>query len=248
MCTRRCIVSICSVLFSAGVASARPPVEPQELAPTESDIDMVGDVDGKYLAPQKVLADTVWIADWSFDTFGPCDATGWAHVDNHIRNDGSHYWHIESTAFSGVRTIVGQSAGLGYHNNSCCEDLSGYDNDWYYGIRMTYQGAATLSFDYLVDSETASDFVQIETDSACASFERVDYINAPGRNAASYRIVLFHTSGYNGPPSNSGSAHVGNQALADYGAGTHCVYISFVADGAYSPCDGIIPTTLGEGA
>jgi hypothetical protein len=235
-----------SLVLAAGTASARPASELHQLAPTETDVDVVGDVDGTQPTVQKALQDTVWIADWSFDTLGPCDGTDWVHVDNHILNDGSHFWHIEPTAFSGVRTITGQSAAVGYHNNSCCEDLNGYDNDWYYGIRMTYQGAATLSFDYLVDSESGFDFFQVETDSACASFTRVNYTTAPSRNAASYRTVLFKTSGYNGPPGNGGSAHLGNQALSNYGVGTHCVYISFLSDGGYSPCGGDNATSMGE--
>jgi flagellar hook capping protein FlgD len=245
-CTIACI---CSFGFAVGVASARPAAEVHQVAPEEADVDIVGDVDHRDAAPEKVLADTVWIADWSFDTGSPCAATGWVHVDNHIQNDGTNYWHLEPTAFNGVRTITGQSAAVGYHNNTCCEDPNGYDNDWYYGIRMTYRGAATLSFDFLVDSESGFDFVQVETDSACASFGRVDLYAAPSRpTAASYRAVVFDLSGYNGPPGNTGISHVGNQALTNYGAATHCAYITFFSDAGYSPCDGVYPTTLGEGA
>ena len=38
------------------------------------------------------------------------------------------------------------------------------------------------------------------------------------------------------------------KALTNYGAGTHCVFISFFADGLFSPCDGDNPTTMGEAA
>src|SRR5262245_65491238 len=95
-----------SFLLAASAASARPTVELQQWAPTDADAGVVGDVDGTQPAPQKVLQDTVWIADWTFDTLGPCDGTGWVHVDNHIRNDGSNYGHIDPTAFSGLRTIT----------------------------------------------------------------------------------------------------------------------------------------------
>ena len=32
--------------------------------------------------------------------------------------------------------------------------------------------------------------------------------------------------------------------LADYGAGAHCAYISFIADGGWSPADGLQPSLL----
>jgi hypothetical protein len=243
---RRSIGWTGGLLLAVGVASARPPAELHELATPESDVDIVGDADGAHPAPQKVLQDTVWIADWSFDTGGACDATSWMHVDNRILNDGSNYWHLEPTGFNGVRTITGQAAAVGYHDNTCCEDLNGYANDWYYGIRMTYQGAATLSFDYLVDSEPGFDFILVETDSACASFTRVNYNTAPQNNAMFYRHVLFQNTGYNGPPGNAGTAHVGNLALTNNGTGTHCVYITFLSDGGVSPCDGEMATSLGE--
>ena len=35
---------------------------------------------------------------------------------------------------------------------------------------IEYTGSGSLSFDYLIDTEGGFDFIQIETDSACASY------------------------------------------------------------------------------
>ncbi|HZM15666.1 MAG TPA: hypothetical protein VFE28_06660, partial [Candidatus Krumholzibacteria bacterium] len=135
----------------------------------EVEVDLIGDVDGTNPAPQKALQDTVWIADWTFDTGAPCSEAGWTHVDNHILNDGVQYWHLE-TGFTTATGMAGNSFAVGYHGNVCCTDSDGYDNDWYQGIRITYTdvggaGTPTLSLDYIVDSEAGFDFLNIETDS-----------------------------------------------------------------------------------
>jgi len=231
----------CSLLLVTGIAFARPAGQVQQIAEPELESGVIGDVDGLNPAPQKVLQDTVWIADWSFDTGAPCSETGWTHVDNHILNDGSNYWHIE-TGFVTATGMTGNSAAVGYHNNNCCEDVDGYDNDWYQAIRMTYTGAATLSLDYIVDSEAGYDFLQIESDSACASFERVDFNTDPSGTPAAFRTLEDAADGL------LTNGEWNALALSNYGAGTHCVYIAFFADGGFAPCDGLQPTTIGEAA
>jgi hypothetical protein len=233
---------LCSLLLVAGVASARP-AQLHEIAAPETDVDLVGDVDGTNPAPQKVLQDTIWIADWSFDGGAPCSSTGWLHADNHILRDATQYWYITGS-YTGVRTITGNAAAVGYVNNTCCEDLNGYDNDWYYGIRIPYAGAGTVHFDFLVDSESGFDFLSVESDSACASFDRVNYVAAPQNNAQFYRKNNIQFSGLN---NTTGTAHV-DQALTNYGVGTSCCWISFFADGGFSPCDGDNATSIGAGA
>ena len=222
------------------VADARPPAQPPELAPSVDEEDRVGDVDGTQAAPQKALQDTLWIADWSFDTGAPCNAAGWTHVDNYVLNDGAIHWHMEDR-FDGQGGIEGTAAAVGYHANACCSLADGYDNDWYQAIRLFYTGAATLSFDYLLDSEDGFDFLQVETDSACASFARLDFDLSPLSYAGWYRTFRAHESGL----TTDGSFTT--LSLSSYGGGTHCVYIAFFSDGGFSPCDGEQPTTLGEG-
>jgi hypothetical protein len=188
--------------------------------------------------PSTVLQDTTWIADWSFDSGAPCVDAGWVNVDNRILNDGSLYWDVVAD-FGGTGGIVGNAAVLGYQNNVCCEDVDGYNNDWYQAIRIDYTGAGSLSFDYLVDSESGFDFLQIEEDSACASFSLVDFSVDPSMDPESFRNVLYTDSGYN----LAGS--VSSLAVTDFGVGS-CIYIAFFSDAGSSPCDGLWPTTLGR--
>ncbi len=230
---------LCSLLLAAGIVFAHSAADRQQIAVPQFEPGVVGDVDGVNPSPQKALQDTVWIADWSFDTGAPCSEAGWTHVDNHILNDGANYWHIE-TGFTTPSGVTGKSAAVGYHGNVCCTDADGYDNDWYQAIRITYTGAATISLDYIVDSEAGYDFLQIETDSACASFGRVDLVADPSATAAAFRSVEGEADGLR---TNGEWICL---ALTDYGAGTHCVYVSFFSDAAFSPCDGNQPTTVGE--
>ena len=235
------VLSFCLVvppLPWVGDAEARPPSQPPELAPSAEEEDLVGDVDGTQTAPQKALQDTIWIADWSFDTGSPCSAAGWTHVDNHVLNDVVVYWHMEG-GLSGAGGIMGTAAAVGTHGNLCCSVPDGYDNDWYQAIRLLYTGAATLSFDYRVDSEAGFDFLRVESDSGCASFARVDYRLHPLWDALSFRTEEAQASGLvNGSFT--------NLDLPGYGAGSNCVYIAFFSDGGFSPCDGDQPTTIGE--
>ena len=230
----------------AGAALARPASRVQRLATPNVEVDRVGDVDGTNPAPQKALQDTVWIANWDFDSgFSSCSGTGWTHVDNHILNDGANYWHIE-TGFNTATGMAGNSFAVGYHANVCCVDADGYDNNWYQAIRIPYAdvgGAAhpTVSLDYIVDSEIDFDFLQIETDSLCSSFARVDYDSDPTGAAFLFRTLEDQVDGLNT------NGELNNLALSEYGPGTHCLYIAFFADGGFSPCDGFQPTTVGEG-
>jgi len=211
-----------------------------QLAMPEVEVDVVGDRDGTFPVPQKALQDTIWIADWSFDSAIPCMSPGWTVVDNRILNDGMVHWRIAAD-HTGVGGISGNAATLGYQDSPCCTAPDGYDNDWYQAIRMTYTGPATLSLAYLLDSEPGSDFLRIETDSACTSFDRLDYATAPNRTSASYRTLELADSGLD----LAGS--IQNEPLTDFGPGTHCVYIAFLSNVENSPCDGMHPGTLGAG-
>ena len=44
-------------------------------------IDRVGHADGSIPQTRKVMEDTVWIADWSFDIGTECTDVGWEAVD-----------------------------------------------------------------------------------------------------------------------------------------------------------------------
>ena len=250
---RRCFVPevcfrlpFCLLLLVAGTALARPAGQAQQVSAPDVEVDLVGDVDGTNPLPQKALQDTIWIADWSFDHGASCTEAGWTHVDNHIRNDGVQYWHIE-TGFTTATGMTGNSFAVGYHGNVCCVDADGYDNDWYQGVRITYTdvggaGTPTLSLDYIVDSEAGFDFLNIETDSLCLSYARVNFITAPNRAPANYRKLKGQADGLNT------NGEFNAVALDEYGPGSHCVYIAFFADGGFSPCDGDQPTTVGEAA
>ena len=213
----------------------------------EVEVDRVGDVDGTAPEPQKAMQDTVWIADWNFDVgFSSCNGTGWTHVDNHILNDGVSYWHIE-TGYETAAGMTGKSFAVGYHGSVCCADADGYDNNWYQGIRIPYTDRGgplnpTVSLDYIVNSEPEFDFLQIETDSLCLSYARVDFIADPNGSASAYRTVELSADGLN----TNGEWNA--IPLSEYGPGTHCLYISFLSDVGFSPCDGAYPTTVGEAA
>jgi hypothetical protein len=117
----------------------------------------------------------------------------------------------------------------------------GYANNWYQGLSIQYSGDKLLVFDLLLDTEDNFDFLQVETDSACASFGRVDYDIDPQGYSAAFRDLVWSTSGYD-----ISTARTDTLELSGYGSGdTHCVYVVFLADGSYSPADGLQPTTLG---
>jgi hypothetical protein len=138
------ILSVLAIhFFSTDSARARPEAakpadQPHEIVTPDVDVGSGWESE----SPQKTLADTLWIASWSFDaSTGHCTDTGWQKVDNYIRNDGSLYWSV-GAEFGGVGGINGKAATLGYSNNVCCAQISGYDNDWYQGIRLHYSGSA----------------------------------------------------------------------------------------------------------
>src|SRR5262245_8553238 len=190
-------------------------------------------------APQKALQDTVWAATWTMNSAPQsCVSTGWVTVDNRILNDAALWWSV-APDLSGIGGISGNAALLGYVNDVCRTNSDGYANDWYQAIRITYTGAALLTFNYVLDSEAGGDFLRVESDSLCSSFVRVNYTSAPDKGAAAYRTVHFSNSGLNL------SGTVSALALPSYDPGTDCVYIAFFSDGAVSPADGA-PTTLGR--
>ena len=82
------------------------------------------------------------------------------------------YWEV-AAGFGGLGSIAGSAAIVG-NLDLCCEQVGGYANDWYQAIRIEYSGSGTIQFDYALDSETGFDFLTIEADSNCASFDRVE--------------------------------------------------------------------------
>jgi hypothetical protein len=221
------------------VATGRPlPVALQE---AEVHVDVVGD---RYVAPRKAAQDTIWIADWSFDDGGPCNADGWETLDGRILNDGRVYWDADNAGYDGMGAIVGEAAVLGSHDLCwACPPLpgsvDGYDNDWYQAIRIEYSGRSFLSFDFLLDSEFGFDSLRVEIDPGCASFEQVDLDVDPSKPAVAFRVFEFGEAGLNL------SGRVESLELPDFGTSeVHCAYIAFLSDGAFSPADGLQPTTL----
>jgi hypothetical protein len=193
----------------------------------------VGDPGGVGRAA-KTLADTLWIADWSFDSGGGCDAAGWTKYDNHILKDGSNYWSV-STAYTGSGLIVGDAAVLKRHD-PCWSSPDGYGNFWDYSLVVRYRGATHLTFDYEMDSEPGYDFLRVEADSACASNDRVNYTSTPGKGPSDYRVLLYSDSGRS-----DGTVSVD---LPDFGVAgsTHCAYLRFVSDPGGSQADGMFST------
>jgi hypothetical protein len=231
-------VTFCSCLLLAGIVLAKP-IGIQHSAATQANEqqDVIGDVDGTAPAAGKVLADTVWIADWTFDNGAPCNESGWVKYDNRILNDGSNYWVVDNR-FAGTGGIVSKAAILSRHTLTWPTD--GYGNNWDYSIILKYKGAgSTLSFKYLSDSEPGFDFVTVEADSAGASESRVNYGTNPKALPEDFRSSLITAvSGL----VNNGS--VASLALPDFGVPltTHEAYIRFEADGGYSDEDGNYPT------
>ena len=193
---------------------------------------------------QTASGDTVWIADWTFDLpGGGCDGSGWTKLDNRILNDGSNYWTVDAR-FDGTGGITGQAAILSKHDLLWAEH-DGYGNDWDYSIVCQYRGTgATLSFDFLSDSEPTFDFVRVEADSAGASEVRTDFALNPKLTAEDFRDLLVQFDGLHSPGVVSGLV------LPDYGvpAATHEVYIRLTSDGGYSDEDGLYPSAWGAGA
>lgn len=231
----RMALMVCSWMAMVSMVSAAPLYLPQQTEAHE-------DRDPRIAAPPtKASQDTIWIADWTFDSGGTCDDTGWTRIDNRIQADGIIPWQVNTT-FHGTGNIVDDAAVVGRHD-LCWVIPDGYGNNENSAIRMEYTGDTFLSFDFLVDSEGGFDFLQVETDSACASFSQVDYMIDPVRNAASFRDVLWMESGLH----LNGS--LDSLSLSGYGtAQTHCLYVTFLSDAAFSTCDGLQPPFLGVAA
>jgi len=220
---------LCGLLLIANVVIAKS-VEQKSFSVIETETDL-GNADGTTPVAGKVLQDTIWIADWTFDP--SCTSPGWVKFDERIINDGTNYWSL-GTAYAGAGggTITGRAAILKKHD--LCWSDDGYGNNWDYSLILKYSGAtATLAFKFVADTEAGFDFVKVEGDSLGLSEARVDYNVDPAGVPSALRDELLSNDG----DLNAGVT-VAPIALPDYGAGIHEVYIRFTADGAVSPEDG----------
>ena len=128
-----CLFCLCVPTASARPTGVGPADRRQEIVTSDTDLGVVGDPSAAYPAVGKTLADTIWIASWTFDAqAGSCTDAGWQKIDNHILNDGRIYWSV-GPGFGGMGGVVGTAAQLGYTGNVCCAEPDGYDNDWYQG-------------------------------------------------------------------------------------------------------------------
>jgi hypothetical protein len=239
------------LLVSAPLAFARP-VQVHELT-TDDDVDRVG---GAAVRVSKAVGDTIWIADWSFDpgcTNAFSDAwtageqvPGWLRSDNRILSDGNVYWHVRDSFAGALVDTLGAGAGddafitgnaaVLTHHDLCWGFPDGYGSSWYQAICIRYVGDSLLDFDVLVDTEEGFDFLLVQTDSACASASRLDYSIDPNGTRSDFIEDVETVSGLVG-------VHYEDIALDAYGtADTHCVYIGFREDGAFSQEDGLQPT------
>ena len=240
----RLVGSLCALALAAGAAVAKPSAIPQNFAPVDiGETGLVGDLDGSHPMPAKALNDTIWIADWTFDApGGGCDDTGWVKMDNRILNDGSNYWWI-GTDFNGTNGIVNRAAILS--TNDLCGSWSGYGSNWDYSIICKYRGpGATLSFNFVSDSEPGFDFLKVQADSAGGSEALVNYaVDPTTKSAAVFREELLVFSGL------QATSSVSALVLPDFGqpSVTHEVYLNFVSDGAYDDEDGVYPSHWGAG-
>jgi len=187
-------------------------------------------------AAGKMLGDTIWIADWSFDAAdGSCDGTGWVKYDNRILNDGSNYWQVTTDY---APPLTGFAAALRKHD--LCAPCHGYGESWDYSLVLEYSGPnATLTFTFIGDTEPGFDFLTVEADSLGLSEARVNYSVDPIGTPSALREVLLVQSGANLAP-----VTVESLALPDYGPNTHEVYIRFNSDGAFDCDDGDYPSAL----
>jgi len=222
------LAALCVAMLLTDAVAAKP-AQQHLLVSETGEVDAVGDIDGTAPAPSKVLGDTIWIADWTFDSGALCTSAGWVTVDNHILNHGENYWAVDNRFDNLGSVITGRAAILSKH------DLCwvGYGNDWDFAIILKYSGAgATLTFNKSADSEPRYDFVTVESDSLGLSEARANLCTNPRAVASSFRTVLALSDGLD-----AGST-VGPLALPNCGAGTHEVYIRFRSDGSSSDEDG----------
>ena len=239
LCVR---VGLCCTALLAPVHAAPTSGPIYIAAPDLGEVDVVGEIGADGL-PQKAQQDTVWIADWSFDSGSGCTSAGWVVWDNRILNvhNDAEYWHVDNRFAGQGGVIANRAAILSKHDLCWAQDGYGNDND--FSIILKYSGAsATLKFDKASDSEPGFDFVRIECDSLGLSESRANPSQNPAaKSPAAYRVSLFSTEGFD-----PGST-VGPVPLRDFGPGVHEVYIRFVSDGAFSDEDGDYPTALEAG-
>jgi hypothetical protein len=208
--------------------AARQTIEQPTLVVTLEEPDVVSDgALGLLPTVSKTLQDTIWLADWDFETGpGACVSTGWMHYDNRVLNDGGLYWST-SPAFDALPGIDGRAAVLrGFR--SCWAD-TGYGNDWDQSLRLNYSGTASLSFDFALDTDT-NDFMTIEADSGCAS-------------QTTYRLTKVPTQLRTHLPSATstwGGDYVAQHVSVNlpFSAIQTCVYIRFSSDFEGSDQDG----------
>ena len=118
-----CLCALLLLVHGAASAPIEPPLQFTDVG--EQAPDIAGDPGGSPALARKAAADTVWIADWSFDGAGGCTSAGWTQYDYRILNgggnqsglevDGHPVWTI-SSVYSGQGGIVGNYANLGIHN------------------------------------------------------------------------------------------------------------------------------------
>lgn len=78
-----CACLCASTLMAAGSATQSTTSQGRKFASALTNVDAVGDVEGRGPAPRTATLDTVWLADWTFDTgAGACDGNGWLAADN----------------------------------------------------------------------------------------------------------------------------------------------------------------------
>src|SRR5262245_23367299 len=108
--------SLLLAIVPAPVAFAAPP-EPSMFTTPVTEIDAVGDPSESPLAAKTLQSDTVWIADWSFDTpGGGCTSAGWVVYDFRVKDFVSNYWVVDNR-FNGLGGVIsGKSAILGKHD------------------------------------------------------------------------------------------------------------------------------------
>jgi len=157
--------------------------------------------------------------DCGLDSRG-CPTNNWVKYDNRILNDGSNYWKVNAN-YSGTGGIVNNAVVLAKHDLSWSATATER-----LGLlaHPEVQGASTLSFAYLCDSEPGFDFITVETDSAGVSELLVNYSVDPTGTAASFRTVVFSTDGCS-------RARLADRADRFRSAGVqHEVYIRFASD------------------
>jgi len=63
------LAALCAAMLFTSIVAAKP-AQQHHLVNETGEVDAVGDIDGTGPAPSKVLGDTIWVADWTFDAGG----------------------------------------------------------------------------------------------------------------------------------------------------------------------------------